>query len=281
MLVRRLVRGVRSSCPGVRHELPLALLRRVEREEHLVERRGQAGQLVVPRDLDRVQLGRPGHALCGGGEPADRTEAVGGDDPAGTAGKHDAGRTGEEEDELEPFERPLDRLHRLGQHERRSLTGLHRDDAVRLAVERGGAARALGLADRHLDLVIVERQCGVVATAAEDLSAAHDEDLDAGEVELLRRRGVAGADRGIGPLEHRLVERALELRAHRDEHERAHGREGDRDRGGGQEGDAHRERRACRQGLDEPMNRADRGPATAPCPDGFCGFGHGGVSRRT
>jgi hypothetical protein len=228
-----------------------------------------------------VQLGRPRHALCGSGEPAHRPKPVGGDDPAGTSGQHDAGRTGEEEDELEPFERPLDRLHGLGQHERRSLTGLHRDDAVRLAVERGGAPRALGLADRHLDLVIVERQGGLVATAAEDLATTHDEDLDAREVELLRRRGVAGADRGVGPLEHGLVERALELRAHRDEHECAHGREGDRDRGGGQEGDAHRERRASRQGLDEPMNRADGEPRTAPRPDRWCDFGHGGVSRRT
>ena len=48
------------------------------------------------------------------------------------------------------LECPPDGLHRLGEHERRSLAGLHRDDAVRLAVDHRRAAGALGLADRLL-----------------------------------------------------------------------------------------------------------------------------------
>jgi hypothetical protein len=235
----------------------------------------------VAGDLDRVQLGRARDPFRGGGEAANRPQAVGGNHPPGATGQHDAGRAGEEQDDLEPLECPLHRLHRLGQHQRRPLAGLHCDDPVRLAVERGGAARALRLADRHLDLVVVERQRRLVAAAAEDLAAAHDEDLDAREVQLLRGRRVVSAHRGIGPAQHGLIERALELRPHGDEHERTDGREGDRHGGRGQQGDPHRERRAGRQRLDASVDGADRGSGPALGSGPLGGLGHGGVSRRT
>ena len=259
MLVRRLVSGVRSSCPASATSCRCRSLRRVQGEQHLVERRGQPGQLVVAGDLDRVQLGRASDALGGGGEAAHRTQAVGGDHPAGAAGQHHAGRTGEEQDDLEPLEGALDRLHRLGEHERRSLAGLHGDDAVRLAVDAWwcGASSSACPIDTSISWLL----SGRVASSPRRLKIwppRTTKILMPATSSSSRGRCVVGVDGGVGPAEHRLVERALELRAHRDEHERAHGREGDGDRGRGQQGDPHRERRAGRQRLDVPMDGAER-----------------------
>ena len=57
------------------------------------------------------------------------------------------------------------------------LAHLSRAMQKRLAVERRRASRALGLPDRHLDLVVVQRKGGVLAAAAEHLAAAHHEDV--------------------------------------------------------------------------------------------------------
>ena len=84
-LVRSEVSGVRSSCPASATSWRCRSREADERGEHLVERRGEPGDLVVALDRQRGEVLGAGDVLDRGGQPAHRPQPVAGDRPAGHA----------------------------------------------------------------------------------------------------------------------------------------------------------------------------------------------------
>ena len=95
-LVRSEVSGVRSSWPASATSWRCRSREAASAGEHLVERRGQPGDLVVALDRQRAQVLGAGDLLDRGGQPAHRAQAVAGDRPAGHAGRDHAGEAEEE-----------------------------------------------------------------------------------------------------------------------------------------------------------------------------------------
>ena len=132
---------------GVGDQLPLAVPGRGERREHLVERGGQAGDLVVALDRQRAQVLGAGDVLDRGGEPADRAQAVAGHPPAREAGADHAGEAEEEHHDAELGEQVLLRVQRLRDHHGAAVVAVHGDHPPPGAVAGDGAHRGVLLVD--------------------------------------------------------------------------------------------------------------------------------------
>ena len=209
---------------GVGDELTLAVPRGGERREHLVERRGQAGQLVAALHRQRAQVLGAGDVLGGVGEPSYRAQAVAGHGPAGEAGPDHAGEAEEQHHGAELGEQCLLGVERLRDHHRGSVVAVHRRHPPAGAVAADGAHRCrlpvlrdgvLGSAEQLLHLVGV---LGADQPGTGPVEAGHP---DVRGPEVLRRHldpAVAhdGGLGGLGAVQQRVVERRLQLHAHGD-----------------------------------------------------------------
>ena len=89
-------------------EAPLRLERLLERREHRVERGAQGGELVVPALRNALaRLAGLGDSLGGRGQPPHGGERRARDDGAADGGGGDRAERDEDEDEPQPFERPV------------------------------------------------------------------------------------------------------------------------------------------------------------------------------
>jgi hypothetical protein len=231
--------------PGVGDELALTGPGVVERLQHLVERGGQPGDLVVALDGDRLEPLGAGDGLDCAGEPAHGTQAVGRDRPPGHGGGDDAGEAEQDADEAELGQHLLLRVQRLREHEGLAvLTGRHRDHPEALVTGLDGAQRVVGRAQRDRELLVAEGDLGVVgAVGRQDRRVVVE--VDEGDADVTgtqRPRRDVGAHvvgqrrlgrRLLGPLEQRGVQAALQLQTGGDERTERDERDGDahRDRG--------------------------------------------------
>ena len=143
----------------VGHQPALPVARGAEREQHLVERRGEAGDLVVALDPQRRQVLGDGDALDRGGEAAYGSQAVAGHQPAGQERRQHAEGAEDEEHPAELLERAVVGRQRLGEDQRLPAPGLHGGDAEPLALLGDeGADRRLALPGDDVVLRLPERE---------------------------------------------------------------------------------------------------------------------------
>ena len=225
---------------GVGHQPALPVARGLEGGEHGVERRGQAGDLVVALDRQRGQLLGPGDLLDRRGQPAYGSQAVARHAPPGGGGAHDAREAEQQHHRAEPAEHLLLGLQGLGQDQRAAVGGRHRGDPVVLAA-RTDRADGLGEhAARHGVLLSAEGHVGSLVEGLRLAARRQEDDADVGRTGGPRREPRIGLvqqrrrrRRLPGAVEQGLVQRRLHLHPDGQEHRQRHqrDREADRDRG--------------------------------------------------
>ena len=184
-------------------EAPLRLERLLERREHRVERRAQGCELVVPALRDALaRLAGLGDSLGGRRQPAHRGEGRARDDGSSDCGGGDRAERDEDEDEPQPFERPVRLLqaahddHRLV-HEPQRVVGGRRDVLPQVeAADRDVAVVAPRATLGHGDGVRVRLQ-RPAQRRAEDAALVVDH-LDAVAAVVLAG-DLAGCSRPSGP----------------------------------------------------------------------------------
>jgi hypothetical protein len=236
----------------VGHQPSLPLARGVECDQHLVERGGQPGDLVVALDRHRGQVLGARDALDRRRQVAYRTEPVARHDPAGETGDQDPQAAEEQGHDAQLGQQLVAFVQWLQQHHGTTLVAGDRDgDHPVLDVGEGGSADALrglaaghgvlGLLHAHVRRAVVEDEGYAVLGQEHDLHVGRAQgvrrDLGVGDhVEelVLRRRP--------GPVDQLGVEGVLELLAHRRvgaDGDQGHG-QADRDRR--EQGDPARQR---------------------------------------
>ncbi len=204
---------------GVCDQLALPYPGRVERRQHHVERAGQAGDLVVALDGQPGEVLGAGDPLDGRGEPADRPQAVAGDQPAGEAGGQHAESAERDRHPAQPGEDPVLVVQRLCDDECEAvLLGLYGDDPVALVIDEESADARFSFALRDVELGLAEAD--VRAPVENPPMALGEEERDA-NVSRAQRPGLdaglgrvdqcVGAGRKMRPLHQRVVEALLHL----------------------------------------------------------------------
>jgi hypothetical protein len=235
-------------------ELALLAQRNLERGEHLVERPGQSGHLVIAAQSDATrEVACAGHLVHRVAEPAEWREHSAADQCAKERGEERRGDREADQCEAGARECRIDLGERTGDLERAPRSERHcvyAEVAVRRRyVCEGVRPRALRhgehLARDELRRFAVLRiraddLAGRVHDLREDVAAAGQRHLATATAEPVIRPRAADPRRVRGRLE-RVVESGLDLLLHHEVHHRAGRDRRDRDRRRGQKGDANAE----------------------------------------